>query len=184
MPIRDEFGIRQPIGNEWQAKTLCQGYIADYQPFSFVDGLGVRCSLYVSGCLFQCPGCYNQAAQNFRYGTPYTTQLETQILTDLAQPYVAGLSILGGEPFLNLPTLLPLVQQVRTLFGKTKTIWVWSGFTYEQLQQDPEKQQFLQQCDVLVDGPYVEKLHRENLAFRGSRNQRVIEISTGKIMEY
>ncbi len=175
MSYKDENGVVQPAPCEWDAASLSQGYIADYKAFNFVDGEGVRCSLYVSGCPFKCPGCYNKAAQSFRYGKPYTEELEAQIMADLAQPYVAGLSLLGGEPFLNTPILLPLARRVRQEFGDTKTMWVWSGYTHEQLLQDTEdKRELLELCDVLVDGPFIQDLYHHDLAFRGSRNQRII----------
>ncbi|MBM7824366.1 anaerobic ribonucleoside-triphosphate reductase activating protein [Arcanobacterium pluranimalium] len=177
MPEKDEHGIVQPSPCEWSGAALSQGYIADYKPFNFVDGEGVRCSLYVSGCPFRCPGCYNRAAQSFKYGTLYTQELEEKILTDLAQPYVAGLSLLGGEPFLNTPILIPLAKRVRDTFGADKTIWVWSGYTHEQLLADtPDKRELLDLCDVLVDGPFIQSLYHHDLAFRGSKNQRIIHL--------
>ncbi|MDU1630786.1 MAG: 4Fe-4S single cluster domain-containing protein, partial [Lactococcus lactis] len=93
--------MNNPKPGEWRADELSQNYIADYKPFNFVDGEGVRCSLYVSGCMFHCEGCYNQATWSFRYGRPYTKELEDKIMADLAEPYVQGLTLLGGEPFLN-----------------------------------------------------------------------------------
>ena len=78
--------MNNPKPGEWRADELSQNYIADYKPFNFVDGEGVRCSLYVSGCMFHCEGCYNQATWSFRYGTPYTKELEDKIMADLAQP--------------------------------------------------------------------------------------------------
>lgn len=168
--------MREVQPKQWTAE-LSQSYIADYKPFMFVDGEGVRCSLYVSGCPFRCPGCFNQAAQNFKYGTPYTAALEEQILTDLANDYVQGLTLLGGEPFLNTPVCLPLVQKVRAMFGDRKDIWAWSGYTFEQLLADTcDKQQLLNEIDVLVDGQFVEAERDLNLRFRGSRNQRIIDV--------
>lgn len=168
--------MREVQPKQWTAE-LSQSYIADYKPFMFVDGEGVRCSLYVSGCPFRCPGCFNQAAQNFKYGTPYTAALEEQILTDLANDYVQGLTLLGGEPFLNTPVCLPLVQKVRATFGDRKDIWAWSGYTFEQLLADTcDKQQLLNEIDVLVDGQFVEAERDLNLRFRGSRNQRIIDV--------
>ncbi|MFP7697229.1 anaerobic ribonucleoside-triphosphate reductase activating protein [Trueperella sp. LYQ143] len=175
--VRNADGIRLPMPQQWDGRRLCAGYIADYKPFSFVDGEGVRCALYVSGCPFACPGCYNQAAQSFRYGEPFSQQVHSQILADLAQPYVHGLSLLGGEPFLATPILLPLVRECRARYGLEKTIWIWSGYTYEQLCQETEdKQQLLQMCDVLVDGPFIQRLYQRDLPFRGSTNQRIIDL--------
>lgn len=151
------------------------GYIADYKPFNFVDGEGVRCSLYVSGCHLHCPHCFNKKAQSFHYGTPYTPQLEQQILEDLAQPYVQGLTLLGGEPFLNLAICLPLVHKVRQRLPK-KDIWAWTGFYFEELLEQPLQKQLLTAIDVLVDGPYDEERRVLNQQFYGSDNQRIIDV--------
>ena len=105
--------MNHPKPKEWLANELNRGYVADYKPFNFVDGEGVRDSLYVSGCLFACEGCYNKVAQNFSYGTPYTENLEERIMDDLRQPYVQGLTLLGGEPFLATNLLIPLIKRVR-----------------------------------------------------------------------
>ena len=90
-----------PKPGEWKSEELSQGRIIDYKAFNFVDGEGVRNSLYVAGCMFHCEGCYNVATWSFNAGIPYTKELEEQIMADLAQPYVQGLTLLGGEPFLN-----------------------------------------------------------------------------------
>lgn len=162
---------------DWTAQNYSQGKIASYKPFNFVDGQGVRCSLYVSGCLFQCPGCYNAAAQNFRYGIEYDQTLEEQILQDLGQEYCQGLSLLGGEPFLNTQVCLSLVTKLRQRYGHSKDVWVWSGYTWDQLLEgSPDKQDLLKLIDVLVDGPYLQEYRDLNLAFRGSSNQRILQV--------
>ena len=170
--------VRQPRKpGAWDGRKMSQRYVADYKPFVMVDGEGVRCSIYVSGCPFHCPSCYNVASQNFRYGEPYTPELEDRIMEDCAKSYVDGLSLVGGEPFLNSPVLLPLVQHFRKEFGNTKTIWSWTGYTWEQLQvETPDKQMLLAQLDVLVDGPFIQEQFYHNLSFRGSRNQRIIDV--------
>lgn len=154
--------------------------VADYKPFTFVDGPGVRCALYVSGCPFRCVGCYNQVAQSFRYGNLYTQELEDRILEDLAKPYVAGLSLLGGEPLLNTSVCLQLVRKVRERLP-TKTVWAWTGYTWEQLQASmsagrEDQLELLRHLDVLVDGPFIQSHYSSNLAFRGSSNQRIIDV--------
>ena len=169
--------MNHPKPKEWDAQVLSQRMIADYKPFNFVDGEGVRNSLYVSGCLFACEGCFNKAVQNFNYGTPYTEELEAQIMADLSHSYVQGLTLLGGEPFLNTPVVLPLVKKVRETFGDTKDIWSWSGYTFEELlQETPDKLELLSQIDVLVDGHFELAQKDLNLQFRGSRNQRIIDV--------
>ncbi|MEG0267762.1 MAG: 4Fe-4S single cluster domain-containing protein, partial [Carnobacterium sp.] len=108
--------MKNPKPQEWLAQDFSRMKVADYKPFNFVDGEGVRCSLYVSGCLFACKGCYNKIAQNFDYGQLYTTALEDQIMADLSQTYVQGLTLLGGEPFLNTGITVPLAKRVKEEF--------------------------------------------------------------------
>lgn len=170
--------MRNPKAQEWKAEELSKNYIADYKPFNFVDGEGVRNSLYVSGCLFACEGCFNQAVQNFHYGTSYTTELEDTIIEDLKHDYVQGLTLLGGEPFLNTPVCLQLVKRVRQTFGHSKDIWCWSGYTFEELlQETPDKLALLAQIDILVDGRFELSKRNLNLQFRGSSNQRIIDVA-------
>lgn len=155
--------------------------IADYKPFCMVDGEGVRCSLYVSGCTFNCKGCYNKAIQNFYYGEEYTRELEDRIIEDLSQSYVDGLTLLGGEPFLNIEGLLPLVKRVRQILPN-KTIWSWTGFTFDKdmqilFRKKPEAYELFSYLDVLVDGQFIlAKKDLINTPFRGSTNQRIIDV--------
>ncbi len=173
--------MRVPQPGQWRSERVSQDYVADYKPFVMVDGEGVRCSLYVSGCLFACEGCFNQAAWSFRYGRPYDDDLEGRIIADLAHEAVQGLSLLGGEPFLNTGVCLRLVRRVRERFGRSKDIWSWSGYTWEQLLAEglagsQDKLELLSELDVLVDGPF-DLAHKDlSLAFRGSRNQRVLDV--------
>ncbi|MDO5376502.1 MAG: anaerobic ribonucleoside-triphosphate reductase activating protein [Staphylococcus rostri] len=155
------------------------GYVAKIETHSFVDGEGVRCSLYVSGCPFRCPGCYNVAAQHFRYGEPFSDAMIDEVITACEPSYISGLSILGGEPFCNLAVVIPLIRAFRQHFGRTKDIWVWTGYQLEYLwRQTDERKTVLQDIDMLVDGMFVQKLYRPNLAYRGSLNQRVIHMPT------
>lgn len=169
--------MRNPQPKEWQAKDYSQNRIADYKAFNFVDGEGIRNSLYVSGCLFACEGCFNKAVQNFNYGTPFTKELEDTIIADLRHDYVQGLTLLGGEPFLNTDVCLQVVKRVRAEFGTTKDIWSWSGYTYEELIQDTDdKLELLHSIDILVDGRFELSKRNLNLQFRGSSNQRIIDV--------
>ncbi|CAI2549698.1 hypothetical protein AKUA2003_00340 [Apilactobacillus kunkeei] len=166
-----------PNPKEWLAKDLSQQYIADYKPFNFVDGEGIRCSIYVSGCKFLCPGCYNVASQNFHYGQPYSQDLEDQIIEDMRKDYVQGLTLLGGEPFLNTQVCLRLCKRVREEFGHTKDIWSWSGYTFDELLKDSyDKLKLLSMIDILVDGRFMEDQKDLTLQFRGSANQRIINV--------
>ena len=161
----------------WLAEAYSKKKYADYKPFQFVDGEGVRCSIYLSGCLFSCKECFNESIQNFNSGQLYTKEIENQIIQDLSNSYVQGLTILGGEPFLNTQVAKSLAKRVRDEFGSTKDIWVYSGYTYEQLLNGSEdKKELLNLCDVLVDGPFMIYLKDLSLRFRGSSNQRIIDL--------
>ena len=161
----------------WLAEAYSKKKYADYKPFQFVDGEGVRCSIYLSGCLFACKECFNESIQNFNAGQLYTKEIEDQIIQDLSNSYVQGLTILGGEPFLNTQVANSLAKRVRDEFGLTKDIWVYSGYTYEQLLNGSEdKKELLSLCDVLVDGPFMIYLKDLSLRFRGSSNQRIIDL--------
>lgn len=169
--------MRKSQPKEWLASNYSQNYIADYKPFNFVDGEGVRNSLYVSGCLFACEDCFNKAAQNFRYGHPYTQELEDQIMADMDHDYVQGLTLLGGEPFLNTEVCLSIVNRLRETFGSSKDIWSWTGYTFEELLQETEdKLDLLKKIDILVDGPFDLTKKDFSLQFRGSSNQRIIDV--------
>ncbi|MDR2976048.1 MAG: anaerobic ribonucleoside-triphosphate reductase activating protein [Streptococcaceae bacterium] len=172
--------MKNPKPKEWKSEDLSHAYIADYKPFNFVDGEGVRCSLYVSGCMFHCEGCYNQATWNFRYGHPFTQELEERIMADLAQPYVQGLTLLGGEPFLNTGTLLPLLKRIHAELPE-KDIWSWTGYTWEEMLLETEdKLEMLDYVDILVDGRFELAKKNLNLQFRGSSNQRIIDVKKSR----
>ena len=165
-----------PKPQEWKSEELSLGRIIDYKAFNFVDGEGVRNSLYVSGCMFHCKGCYNAATWSFKAGIPYTKELEEQIMLDLAQPYVQGLTLLGGEPFLNTGILIPLVKRIRKELPE-KDIWSWTGYTWEELMlETPDKLELLQLVDILVDGRFDIAKKNLMLQFRGSSNQRIIDV--------
>ena len=165
-----------PKPGEWKSEELSKVRIIDYKAFNFVDGEGVRNSLYVAGCMFHCEGCYNVATWSFDAGIPYTQELEEQIMEDLAQPYVQGLTLLGGEPFLNTGILLPLLKRIRKELPE-KDIWSWTGYTWEELMQETEdKLELLGLIDILVDGRFELAKKDLTLQFRGSSNQRIIDV--------
>ncbi|MBF6979142.1 anaerobic ribonucleoside-triphosphate reductase activating protein [Aerococcaceae bacterium zg-BR22] len=166
---------------QWRSEEWSQHKVADYKPYNFVDGEGVRCSLYVSGCLFACEGCYNKIIQNFNYGQYYTKELEDRIISDLGASYCQGLTLLGGEPFLNTKILIQLCQRVRETYGDTKDIWAWSGYTWDELMQETEdKLTLLSFVDVLVDGRFILSKCDLTLRFRGSSNQRIIDVKKSR----
>lgn len=147
------------------------------------NGPGVRVSLFVSGCTHFCKGCFNSEAWDFSYGKPYTPETEKQILDALSPDYIKGFSLLGGEPFhpANQETLLPLLKKIRETYPE-KDIWCYTGYLYdEELLQGGEAAtktaaEMLRNIDILVDGRFVGELKNLSLRFRGSENQRIIDL--------
>ena len=148
---------------------------ANIKPYDVANGPGIRVSLFVSGCTHHCKGCFNAEAWSFSYGVPFTQATIDEILQALTPDYIQGLSLLGGEPFEpeNQPAVLDLVRQVRAA-RPDKNIWAYSGYTFEQLQTMAPA--LLQEIDVLVDGPFIESQKDLRLAFRGSANQRILNV--------
>ena len=147
------------------------------------NGEGVRVSLFVSGCTHHCPGCFNQETWDFGYGTEYTDETEREIMKALSPGYINGLSLLGGEPFepQNQKALVQLLRKVREQYPQ-KTVWCYSGYLFDRelLSESRARCEYtdemLSMIDVLVDGRFVEKLKDIRLVFRGSSNQRVIDV--------
>lgn len=141
------------------------------------NGPGVRVSLFVSGCRNNCPGCFNKEAQDFNYGQKFTNETWLEIREMLSNPNVAGLSILGGDPFEpeNIAVVETICQMTR-IYHPDKTIWVWTGYCYEKLAH----LDIMKNIDVLVDGRFVERLKDLRLAYRGSSNQRVIDVQKSR----
>ncbi len=158
-------------------------YYGKIKNCDIADGPGVRVSLFVSGCTNHCESCFQPETWNFEYGSPFTTETENDILTMLSPSFISGLTVLGGEPFepSNQSALLPFLRKVRAKFPQ-KTIWIYSGFTYEELcSKDAhphckETIEILKLCDVLVDGRFVQAKKDITLLFRGSSNQRLIDL--------
>jgi anaerobic ribonucleoside-triphosphate reductase activating protein len=157
------------------------------------NGPGVRVSLFVSGCTHHCKNCFNSETWDFHYGQLFTEETVNQILEALKPNYIKGLSLLGGEPFeyVNQLGLLPLVRKVRFLYPE-KNIWCYTGYDYEKdikcdmMNKWPATKELLSMIDVLVDGEFVEELKDLKLRFRGSSNQRIIDVkrslTTGEVV--
>lgn len=147
------------------------------------NGPGVRVSLFVSGCTHRCPGCFNSVAWDFDYGEPFTEATEEQILKMLSPPHIKGLTLLGGEPFepQNQPALVKLLRRIKNTFPQ-KSIWAFSGYLFDRdilpgrLGPKEITDEFLSYLDVLVDGPFIEAKKNLSLRFRGSENQRLIDV--------
>ncbi len=147
------------------------------------NGPGVRVSLFVSGCTHRCPGCFNSDTWDFHYGEPFTEKTEEEVLDALAPDFIAGLSLLGGEPMepQNQRVLLPLLKKMRERYPK-KTVWCYSGYTLEELTGESRARcevtdEMLSFFDVLVDGEFVAAKKDIRLRFRGSSNQRLIDMN-------
>ena len=148
------------------------------------NGTGVRVTLFVSGCTNGCKGCFQPETWAFDYGKPFTPETEAELLRLLAPDYVNGLTLLGGDPFEpdNQRALTPFVRRAREAYPR-KTVWAFTGYVYETLLEDGSRprcevtDELLSLVDVLVDGPFVERLHDVSLRFRGSSNQRIIDLN-------
>ena len=147
------------------------------------NGEGVRTSLFVSGCTHHCKGCFNQEAWDFNYGNPFTEDVQNQILKSLEPSWINGLTLLGGEPMepANQKCLLEFVKKVKTIYPN-KTIWCFTGYLFdaELLNKSrarcPYTDEFLSYIDILVDGKFMLEQKDITLRFRGSRNQRIIDV--------
>lgn len=157
---------------------------ANIKKYDVANGTGVRVSLFVSGCTHRCKGCFNAEAWDFSYGKPYTAETEEEILQALGHGYIAGLSLLGGEPFepQNQRALLPLLRKFRAQYPQ-KNVWCYTGYTLESdlfaggRAHCEATDEMLSLIDILVDGEFVEDLKDIKLRFRGSSNQRIIDLA-------
>ena len=158
---------------------------ADIKQYDVANGLGIRVSLFVSGCTHHCK---NKETWDFRFGNPFTEAEIEKILEYLKPSYVSGLSLLGGEPFEpeNQSGLLPLVKKVKETYPE-KNIWCYTGYLFDEdicgkmMDQVPETKELLSYIDVLIDGPFIEERKNLKIRFRGSDNQRIIDVK--KTME-
>lgn len=154
---------------------------ATIKKLDVANGLGLRVSLFVSGCTHHCKGCFNPEAWSFNYGEPFTEETENEILAALKPDYIQGLSLLGGEPFepANQAVLLPFIRRYKEMYPN-KDLWCYSGYDFEKdmltgkLGSAEITNEMLSYIDVLVDGEFVLDLKNPKLRFRGSENQRVI----------
>ena len=157
------------------------------------NGPGIRVSLFVSGCRHRCKGCFNEVAWDFHYGEPFTQQTVQSILSMLAPDHIKGITLLGGEPFEpeNQPAIVELLRQIKSKYPH-KSIWAYSGYLFDKdilpgkLGPWEVTREFLSYIDVLVDGPFVMEKKDLTLRFRGSSNQRIIDVpaslATGEVV--
>lgn len=168
--------------------------IATIKYYDIANGEGVRTSVFVSGCRHMCKNCFNEVAWGFDYGDDYTKETHDELIKSVEPYYVQGMSFLGGEPFEkeNQADLLQLATDMKATYPD-KTLWIYTGFTLEELHGNSRAsgetaEKLLEVCDVLVDGRFVENLKDISLKFRGSSNQRVINMNEtrkqGKVVLY
>ena len=157
-------------------------YYGSIKPCDIANGTGVRVTLFVSGCTHRCTGCLQPQPWDARYGQPVTAETEEALLEALDRPYISGLTLLGGEPFEpdNQRALLPFLRRLRRQLPD-KTVWAFSGYTWEELTGQSRARceatgALLSLVDVLVDGEFVEALRDISLRFRGSSNQRLLDV--------
>lgn len=165
-------------------------YYGEIKKCDVANGPGVRVSLFVSGCRNACKGCFNEKTWDFCYGSPFTSETEDEILSYLAAPYIAGFTVLGGEPFEeeNQVVLAPFLERVKAEYP-TKNIWCYTGYVLERdiapidgRKRTPYTERMLKCIDTLVDGPFVLRLKNLRLRFRGSSNQRILDLQ--KVIEF
>lgn len=158
-------------------------YYSVIKKYDIADGPGVRVTLFVSGCTHHCEGCFNPETWDFAYGTPFSDAAAEEILEALSPDYIAGLTLLGGEPFehANWTALLPFLREVKARFPH-KDIWCYTGYLFERdilddfCEKWADMTAFLTCLDVIVDGPFVQEKKNVSLRFRGSENQRIIDV--------
>ena len=142
---------------------------------SIANGPGVRCVLWVSGCNCKCKGCHNPETWDFDSGQPFDDAAKQELFDVLSKPWIQGITFSGGNPLDTPYPIFSLANEIKSTFPD-KDIWLYSGYTYEQLCQSREKFKVLTAIDVLVDGPYIESQRDITLPFRGSKNQRIIDV--------
>ena len=147
---------------------------AQIRKYDVANGPGIRTTIFVTGCTHKCHNCFNEDYQDFDFGDPWTQRETDEVIEDLKLDEVKGLTILGGEPFQNEVDLLQVIRDIKK--EVQKDIWIFSGYTYEEILKDEDKKKLLEECDVLVDGRFVEALKDLSLRFRGSSNQRIIDV--------
>lgn len=148
---------------------------AQIRKYDIANGVGIRTSVFFTGCTHNCFNCFNKDYQDFAYGKEFTQRQIDEIIRYLSEDEISGLSLLGGEPLQqNYNDMINFLTQVRK--STQKSIWIYSGYTYEEILNSKEKMKIISYCDVLVDGRYEDALKNLRLKFRGSSNQRIIDI--------
>lgn len=162
--------------------------VCGYIPESINEGQGLRAVLFVSGCRHDCAGCFNPESWDFQAGEPFTEEMSAAILQEIIDnPLLDGLTLCGGDPFFSPEECTAFVRKLRNLCP-TKNIWAYTGFTFEALLRQPKLRELAELCDVIVDGKFEEERKDVSLPFRGSSNQRIVDVAAslkqGVTVEY
>lgn len=147
--------------------------------YDIANGPGIRTSIFVTGCKLNCKNCFNKEYQDPNFGQTWTQKNTNQVINYLKSDEISGLSILGGEPFESANDLINILNDIKNKINKN--IWIYSGYTFEYLMKNPVYKQLLEKVDVLVDGPFIESKKDLKLKFRGSSNQRIIDVKSSLI---
>lgn len=147
--------------------------------YDIANGPGIRTSIFVTGCKLNCKNCFNKEYQDPNFGQTWTQKTTNQVINYLKSDEISGLSILGGEPFESANDLINILNDIKNKINKN--IWIYSGYTFEYLMKNPVYKQLLEKVDVLVDGPFIESKKDLKLKFRGSSNQRIIDVKSSLI---
>ena len=156
--------------------------IAKIKRYCIANGEGLRTAVFFSGCTHKCKGCFNQELWDKDYGQEFTDETIKEILDSIDKPYIDGLSILGGDPleYYNLEMVDKLIVEFRKRFGFNKSIWMWTGYLLEDIINDDRRWEVVRKLDYLVDGPFIQKKKNLKLKYRGSENQRIIDMQNSQ----
>ncbi|OAB45389.1 anaerobic ribonucleoside-triphosphate reductase activating protein [Paenibacillus glacialis] len=152
--------------------------ICGYYPESINEGDGLRAVIFLSGCRHRCSGCFNPETWNFNYGEPFTEHRQQEIINEMANnPLLDGMTLAGGDPFFSADEAADFIDKVRISLPNF-SVWIYTGYMYEDIMahMDSAEYRLLQKCQVVIDGPFIESLKNTSLPYRGSSNQRIIDI--------
>lgn len=153
---------------------------AGYEKEDVLNGIGIRCVLWFSGCSHGCEDCFNKRAWNPKYGERITDSFIDKIMVDLDSPYISGLTLTGGDPLFtrNIQTVIKIVKLFRDKFGSSKNIWLYTGYTIEEIIDSGDLYKAVEGVDTVVDGKFISNLKCTDKPFRGSSNQRLINVKS------
>jgi anaerobic ribonucleoside-triphosphate reductase activating protein len=155
--------------------------ICGFLPESLNEGDGLRAVLFFSGCKHNCPGCFSPETHDFNYGKLFDEEEENKIIGEIINnPLLDGITICGGDPFFSAKEVILFIEKIKKILPKLN-VWIYSGFTYEEILKNEEMRKLLSLCDVLIDGRFIKEQEDLTLKFRGSRNQRIIDIKNSTI---